>query len=97
MKSGFYTTGDNQLKWLDQEETPKHFPASSGHFAEERPGKRTAAETLGEERRAGGGGGRTEHELSSIAGISRGNGIAGEGDRRAAPRRAVRPFPPPAP
>ena len=26
MKSGFYTTGDNQLKWLDQEETPKHFP-----------------------------------------------------------------------
>ena len=32
MKSGFYTTGDNQLKWLDQEETPKHFPKPNSHL-----------------------------------------------------------------
>ena len=32
MKSGVYTTGDNQLKWLDQEETPKHFPKPNSHL-----------------------------------------------------------------
>ena len=31
MKSGFYTTGDNQLQWLNPEETPKHFPKPSSH------------------------------------------------------------------
>ena len=31
MKSGFYTTGDNQLQWLNREETPKHFPKPSSN------------------------------------------------------------------
>lgn len=64
--------------------------ASSGHFAEERRGGGAAEETHGEERRARGGSGRARAGLSSIAGISRGEGTAGEGDRRAAPaaRRA---------
>lgn len=72
--------------------------ASSGHFAEELRGGGAAEETPGEERRARGGGGRARTGLSSIAGISRGEGIAGEGDRRAAPaaRRAPsRPLPAP--